>query len=220
MLTVEDLLVIIARRLCEFPDPFHGLLEGGWYDSFVMNVLRHVEAGKPLSTEQAKIVLKMAGRVRDRLVALGDVVEQEIDDLLANPRYRQTPYQSTSIRKEVRYLGDNKLGFRFKFNELLIRDLRRLNERGNAVAAYFDRDHRIWVVSVTRQTLEGVGLIISAYRFEMDEEAREYLSLCHRSLNRPSTFVLDEENEVIVANVADNEVLACWVARVAGGIPV
>jgi hypothetical protein len=80
----------------------------------------------------------------------------------------------------------------------------------------FDWEQRIWVVPVMRHTVEAVMGLINEYRFEIDEAVIAYLRLARKSREQPSAFVLTED--VILANVCDNPLLAAWITEVADGV--
>jgi len=216
MLYIEDALKLIADSYWKY-NRLGNQSTGDWHVSFIQNVSDHVSRGKPLSTEQSKIVIKILSKMKHFLVSAGDVSEQAIDDLIQNPKYRQQPYQSANIRKEVRYLGANLIGFRFKFNDVIMRDIRAISDvQQGAFSPWFDRDFRIWVVPISRYSLEKVREIISKHRFEMDTNARDYLALCACSKDKPSTVVYDSETTSFILNVCDDDVFVAWANNVVG----
>ena len=227
---VEDLLLRIEERRTDWlGDPFDGLLDDTWTRNFLASVTSHVMAAKPLSTKQSAVILSLIARVRHPLVRHGMMTDGEIDQMLRYPEFRRPLYESVNIQREVRYLGDNLLGFRFKQNDIIaarISELATLNTTNwGGVSAWlkrplpspqFDWDHRIWVVPVMRHTVEAVMAVINEYRFEIDEAVVAYLRLARKSREQPSAFVLTEG--VIMANVCDNPLLAAWITQVADGI--
>jgi hypothetical protein len=152
------------------------------------------------------------------LTAKGIVSKQAIDSLISAPVYRKEPYQSSNVRKEVRFLGGYHIGFRFKFNDLIMRDLRSLSEEmQTGLKPWFDRDFRIWVVPVCNNLIH-IRNIITIHRFEMDTAVRDYLALAEQSHKRASTVVVDDVAQQIIVNVTgDNHHLAGWLQQVAGG---
>lgn len=229
---VEDLLLVIRDHVYfswqSAPPPFDGLLSSDWHRSFLYNVGQHVMAGKQLSTNQAQTILKMIARVRHPLIRQGLIRADELDHMLHAPEYRQPLYESTSVPREVRYLGDNILGFRFKQNDIMkarIAELGTINttELSGLYKLYrglprpqFDWTHRIWLVPVLRHTIGTIVQIINEYRFNADPAVMAYLRLARESRDQPSAFTLVDD--IMLGNVCDDPLLAAWITEVSDGV--
>lgn len=219
-MTVEDAIERLAA--CTEKGLFTIDQPDSWAHGFVTNVAGYTGSGKPLSTEQSRIILRLVKRARAFLVIRDGVSGTEIDQLLATPCYRQTPYPSANIPREVRYLGDGLLGFRFKRNDSILRDITELR-RGldlGLTPHWFHRTYRIWVVAVTRETLEGVMQVIAQHRFSFDDGVVQFLTEASNSLGVAPAFDADPESGFIAGRVYDNEVVAWWIKDVLGGQPV
>jgi len=236
---VEDLLLTICKHLNSVGLLFDGLLDDPWHRNFISNVSAHVEAGKQLSTNQSRTILKLVGRVRQQIVRNGLATAEDIDLMLRQPEHRRPLYQSANVPREVRHLGDNLLAFRFKQNDLVVQ---RIKEFGLPVMTdwaelhrslliprmrfellprpRFDWDYKIWVVPVLRPTIMGIIALINEYRFGLDDATQNYLQLARQSLDQQSAVVLHADREVLLANVCDNPLLAGWMTEVAGGISI
>lgn len=215
----EDLLDILARKLHEGDNLFSTVLADVWYHRFILNVWTYTQQRKPLSTEQARILLRIGGRVRDKLVKDGSVEAPIIDRLLRQPSYRLPLYQSSVMPREVRHLGGNLLGLRFKLGDTVRQVITTigLTENGEpSVVPWFNQEFRLWVIPVTRITLPKIMNLIKEHRFGFDEAALEYITLCSNSTGHPTTVFLDAEGRRIIANVCDNDLAACWLEQVAG----
>lgn len=218
-MTVEDALLLMTHH-------YLGPLALGeskdidlWTASFLTSVNSYVVQDRPLSTEQAKIVLKLLARHERAMVKAGVIDAAALAALLRSPVYRQEPYQSANVPREVRYLGGNLLGFRFKRNEAIREDLRKLKPRDDIFEehrSWFHSEYRIWVVPVTRESLKGIAAIISTHRFDFDDAVVEYLTECENSIGEPSAFVLDPELGIL-AHIPDNEAVAWWCQSILGG---
>lgn len=220
METVEDALELIFNLHLTKSKLFERVLSDPWYSRFISNVYMHVAENKPLSTEQARIVLKLVARLRPHLIEHRVAHADTIDRLLSHPVYRRLPYQSSNIPREVRYIGDNCVAFRFKYNDVIleaIKSLRKKNEYFADDLTRFDFTARVWIVRVTRDTLDPIFKIIKEHRFQFDDATLDYLTLASNSKGKPSTFVYDPESGRIVANVCDNEIVATWVRNVLRG---
>jgi predicted nucleic acid-binding protein len=221
---VEDGLELLAKLLkvddygIQFVDAVS--TEQNWDLRFVTNVVAYIRKDKPLSTEQSKIVLKMLKRFERKMVVAELVEEQKIRNLIEFPTYRHTPYTSASVPREVRYIGDNCLAFRFKMNDVIKNDIKRLRPKGTGMIEkynWFHSQHRVWVVPVTRDTIKPVQELISKHRFGFDDEVVEYLVRASNSLDQPAGFAVDPEVGLISAEVGDNELIAWWVQNVLNG---
>lgn len=217
METVEDTLEPMHLLRLNRPSVFARALPGPWYERFVSNVRLHALDNKPLSTEQVRIILKLLARLRPHLIEHRLASAESIDRLLRHPVYRRQPYQSSSIPREVRHIGDNCLAFRFKYNDVIVDAIKGLRKKSDYFAdelTRFDHATRVWIVRVTRDTLDPIFKIVNDHRFQFDEATLDYLTLASNSKGQPSTFVFDPESGKIVANVCDNEIIANWVRNV------
>jgi hypothetical protein len=229
---VEDLLLAIRDHVYFVPNhAFDGLLTD-WHRNFVTNVSTHVEAGRQLSTNQSAAILKLIAKVRRQIVRYGLATEADIDHLLRHPDYRRPLYESPNIPREVRYLGDNVLGFRFKQNDVIAAQIRDFGRPASTDWAsdwaklrkmtdllprpQFNWQHRIWIVPVLRYNLSRIVRLINEYRFDVDPATTAYLRLARDSQDRPSAFTMTDE--VILGNVCDNPLLAGWITSVSDGV--
>jgi hypothetical protein len=223
---VEDLLADFVSRIPRYVnDPVGAYFYNDtWTNSFVRSLYASVQAGRALSSEQSRVFLNIVKKLR-KLGLLADVGHSDnvIDSLLLHPRYRRPPYQSTNIPREVRYLGDNKLGFRCKRIDEIVKDIKRLSATGMDASwreinrPVFNRQGRLWVVTVTAETYAAIINIIAVHDFKVDEAVIEYLALADSSKGQPSSFVYDPESEKIVANICDNPIVGCWMEHVLFG---
>lgn len=214
MLNVEDVLEEFFNAQ---NDPSARYIFSDWLFRFVGNVFMHVEDGKAISTEQSNIIMRLANKHKAFLIKRG-LDEMALSTLLKMPSHRRPPYQSSNIPREVRYIGDNKLAFRFKFNDVIIEELKQLKPKssfaGRDQFPIWHPGYRVWIVSINRDNIERVMRVIRTQRFSFDDPVAEYLTLASNSLNQRSSFVLDPETGNIVANICDNEFVANWVSSV------
>lgn len=222
---VEDIITDFARRINNPRDDLGKVLAAdSWTRKFVASLEQSVSAGRALSSRQAEVFIKILKDVRPSIKETVAGLENDLFDyFLKSPVYRQQPYQSTPMRKEVRYLGDNKLGFRCKRADDIMHDIKNLANRGTESCwkqhqrPVFDRQHRLWVVSVNRDTLKPIMNIISNHNFAFDDAVAEFLTLASNSANETSTFMLDPTTGNIVANITDNPILESWIKYVLYG---
>ncbi len=215
-MTVEDAVELMAEHVGS--GLFVSKMRDEWAAKFVVNVAEYSRSNKPLSTEQVRIVLKVFKRVEAYFLEQG-LCASETASLFRNPTCRQEPYPSANVPREVRFLGDNVLGFRFKKNDTIVADLKALKsiQDFSFNDLWFHREHRLWLVPVTRDSIHEIMALISRHRFDFDDMVAEYLTVAQNSAKRPSAFVADMEMGVIAAQVYDNEVVAWFTRNVLGG---
>lgn len=217
---VEDILSIVMNNAYE-ADMREALLNDAWFDKFVSNVYAWaVLQNKPLTTEQARITLRIIHKTRKVCVENGWATEDEIEKLIQRPRYRNAPTQSANIPREVRYLGDNLVGFRFKRNDLIMQDLKCMVDSSGEGVAKWDWVARLWVVPVIRTTIHKIMDCIRDHRFGFDDDLADYLAFSTNAEDEASHFVLDPDSGKIIAVVNDNEIVAGWTATALRGQPL
>lgn len=225
MLFVEDVITDFAVKIEDAQSALgERLRENQWNRKFILSLAESVKAKRALSSEQSRVFLKLVRDMKSIIVAFDDeYCDGTVSNFLEYPRHRQPPYQSSYLPKEVRYLGDNKLGFRFKRNDEILRDIKALRNRvkdtrvRDHMTPTFHRQARMWIVPVTRETIKGVMNLIRNHNFKFDEAVWQYLLLAENSRGEPSRFVYDPESGRIIVNVCDNDVLAAWIRHVLFG---
>jgi hypothetical protein len=225
MMYVEELLISIQSRMLR-GHSFDGLLDDPWYQKFLQSVGNQIQNNKPLSTKQGAMILKLIARARIPIVVYGMATDDDIDEMLRRPFYRQPLYESVHIPREVRYLGDNLLAFRFRQDDNIVQSIKNCElvstdwlglKRKLLPAPQFDWDHRLWVVPVWRHNIAALTSLIMEYHFTADQVTIDYLELAHNSLDQSSAFVIHDQ-DVILANVCDNPLLAGWITEVIDGL--
>lgn len=218
-MTVEDAVEILDQHAK------HGLFTSHhtdeWARGFVHNVASYTRRGAPLSTMQARIVLNLLKRVKQFLVDAGANCET-IDRTLGRPTYRQEPYTSTPTPREVRHVGDNLLGFRFKRNDAVLLDLRAACDGLGTLGTqtlWFDRTYKVWIAPVTRNTIKPLMDVIGKHRFAFDDAVAAYLACADTVRGLPAAVVTDRQQGVIAAQVYDDEITAFFIGTVLGGEP-
>lgn len=214
VITVEDMLrglgsLVVSRRI-----------KDEWSKNFISNVQSHVTNQSALSSGQSDTILKIATR---HIADLHKVMRTDLASVqraIAHPQYRRPVYQSISVKREVRYMGADKLAFRFKADPTVVDDLKKLRDPNNDVVTpdppRFEPRYRLWIVTVTQSNLEKIFGIISRHRFEHDMSVLEYLTICKNSKNHKTTIELEPEQDVIVANVVNNPILVEMIKAMGG----
>jgi len=213
MLTIEDCL----EHLDEInwtPVPYCGsVLEitSAWDRSFISDVAYHVREGKPISTAQGKLALKLIDRYKNHLEAKG-LLKKDIQDLLEEPEYRQQPHISVSSPREVRYLGDSKIAFRCVFNRPVIDDIKTLKSNSylqSSTNPKFDGEHKLWIVYVDHSNVQKTMDVIRRHNFNIDDEITEFFMEVINSKGQKSSATI-EENKIII-QCRDDELFNSWI---------
>lgn len=186
-----------------------------WTRRFVADVQDRVKKGGSLSSKQAAIVLRLLAENRDAMVGIGASADA-LDDLIACPVYRNEPYESVNLPREVRYIGGNRLAFRFKYIEDIVGSLKGLRELNRVGDALYDGRRKLWIVAVNRFNFDSVIKLIGSYHFHIDHAALEWLAKAAASRDCRSSFRL--EGDRISASILDCEVLGDIVQHVWGGV--
>lgn len=216
---VEDAIELFYKEMLGRTPLAQIMVHDKWTSDFITSLYSSVKAGKTLSTEQGRVFLKALNKHQSWFDA-------SVTKLIESPYYRNSPYQTKNIPNEVRYLGGNYLGFRYKKSDSLRADFKKISDRtpriknSRAVKSPDLKYHallRIWVVSVTRENFKDIMMIIGKHDFKYDDAVLEYLALADNSIGQKSTFVVDPDTGNIIANICDNTILSSWINNVLFG---
>jgi hypothetical protein len=210
---VEDALAHLSSRLM-FDKKAQDAVPDLWFRNFIENVSRWSGQDKPLTTEQAKIVLKLLAKTRAYFISEG-VPAENIDDLMANPQYRNQPTLSAVIPREVRWAGDNILAFRFKRNDIILNDLKAITQINPLVEPIWDTFWRLWTIPVFVNTVDATIGVIGKHRFGLDDDVELFLARVADEAGIGSAFVLD--NDRVIYEINDQPLLRAWVEGPLGG---
>jgi hypothetical protein len=216
MVYVEQLL----KGLCQLV--VSNVITDTWRRSFITNVTQHADNGSPLSTSQSKIVCQIAGNYHKPLATVLSTTTSVIAQSIAKPQHKQAPYQSADIKREVRYVGMNKIAFRFKLDQTVVADIKALRTSSSYCQTQpaFNSEYRLWVVMVDNENLEKVFNLIKRHKFDFDEPVLEFLTRCSNSRKVHSAFVLDPETNDVYINVCNNPLLAHVVKNIMKAEPL
>lgn len=201
MLMIEDVLEsVVLTNLAKFPE--------GWTQNFLLNVATFVSRGTPLSTAQADTVVKIFRSNLDVIIECG-FSRDEINTLLLVPRYRIPLYQSVKIPREVRYVGNNLIAFRFKRDDVALGDLLKIAQKTWSTMGYFPEE-RIRTVFVNQDNVNDVFHFIDRHRFMANQEVIDFLQSLE---TRFPQAVLDRKNDQIIFDPAGDELLCDWASE-------
>jgi hypothetical protein len=213
MLTVEDCLASL-ETICDkqVRDQFGNIysISNTWDRRFINDVAGHAANGQAISTGQCEIVLKLLARYREFLIHFG-IPASDLDVLMHNPLYAIQPYPSTVMPREVRWAGDNKLVFRYKYNAGIVEDIKKLKGVNcflpNNFPSY-NRDHKLWIVDVNSGNWEKVMDVIRRHNFSFDGRVEQYFVDVANSVKQPCSIKTD--GQVVEVVVRDDDFLNAW----------
>lgn len=189
-------------------------IKDSWDSRFLRDVFSHSSSGKSISTAQGAVVLKLIRRY-DNMLVLNGLSQTAIDTLIATPYYRIPPHQSTELPREVRWLGNRKLAFRYKFNAGIQEDIKKLksiNHFSESHFPIFNRNHKIWIVEVNASNHLKVMDFIRRHNFHFDDNVTEFFMRITNSKNQPSS-IETLKNEIRVT-VCDDDLLNEWLSGI------
>jgi len=218
-LYIEDVFETIANKLLSYDSrDFNGIVSDTWTKTFISSVFDQMQRGKAFSTEQVKVIIEIIKKTEKFLIEYNDYTSSDLKKLINYPKFRQQPYKSIVIPREVRHMGLNLLGFRFKYNPEIVREFKELQKLSHATP-YFDKNFNIWFLPVSRHNIDTAIHIIKEYRFSTDIATDRWLMLAKESHDKASVFEIHEDN-IVTARVTDNEILALWMRNSLGAEPI
>jgi len=157
-----------------------------------------------ISTAQYDLCIKLIKKHSLTFINTG-VDEKKIDYFLLNPKARKEPYQTISIPREARYIGKEKIAFRFKYNPKIIEEIKNLKSKAlfneNLTRYYTDDDIKLWIVKVRKSNIDKIIDILAVYKFNVDEETIVFLANCKDSIELDSTVkVINNELKITSMN--------------------
>lgn len=215
MLYVEDLLNGLVAILAS------NRISDQWRANFIGSVHYQVQTNRQLSTSQGATIVQIASAYKTSMAEILKIPISDITQAIASPKFKNQPYISSVIPREVRYLGSNKLAFRYKNDQSISYDIKACrpdNWFHDAHKPKFYNEYKIWIVPVSESNLEKIQTIIRQYKFDFDNEVLEYLTLCTNSINAKSTFILDAGTNIIYANICNNPMLEYAITNIMNGV--
>lgn len=169
---------------------------------FVASLARRALENRPLTTRQGYAFLSFMRKNRYLWTNI-----PKVESILSFPEWKLPLEESKVIHHEVRYIGDNYLGFR--------------TNRSRATGPAFERLDAVWsqgmhVIQVnSRERLEQVISLIGEFGFAMDQAVETYLVAALEAKGLPSSCTSTEE--MIVIDVPDDDILAAFSLHVLRG---
>ena len=225
---VEDVLIAISNKLAlSGHRQFGGLFNDQWYRNFISSVTQQVLDGRALSVNQNRVVLKLIRKASPYIFEYGIASADDLQRLLDYPQYRKPLYESAKVPREARYLGDNLIGLRCKYDSAITDQIKTLayNKLTDETSltppcsrARFDWSYKIWIVPVYHYNLSRFMSILRENRFHLDHITSDYLRLCRESVGQSSVVEFIDNASTLRIQVRDQDIFADWITEIAGGI--
>lgn len=187
------------------------------YDrQFLWDLGYKVKNGHTFSSKQATLLVKILSKYKLYISTLG-FDSYSLDNILQSPNYKNQPYESKTTKREVRYLGDNLIAFRFLYNPQIIDELKKIkatSSKGNDLESLFEFNgkHKIWLVEATKDNYQKIMKFIKSFSFYYEEDLEYFFLLCENTNNKNfSVNKIDDSNlyEIITIN---DRLLSFWLA--------
>lgn len=184
-----------------------------WKINFICSVSNQTAFGRPLSDAQVKVVMKLIGQHKHVLAKTMKLNVSDIEYIITNPTYRQPVVPSKNIPREVRYVGENLLAFRYKLDPILVRDIKNLR-CGRFQKPQFDRRHRIWLVPVNRDNVLDIQEIITQHKFSYDMDSYNLVMKIKQTKTTHTSISYDAKTDDLKMQTPDASLLTHLVKMV------
>jgi hypothetical protein len=215
MNTVEDLVNILHTAMIHHPNR----VINNWDSNFINDVATKIDKNGIISTGQASVALKLFLRYKHLLVEYG-VPDYVVEQIAKSPTYKQSPYQSHDIPREVRHIGGDFLAFRMKFNTNIVSDIKKArseNEYG-LVSPIFEPTYKLWVVEVSEMNVNKIESIITRYKFGYDDAVTNLLFEVETRKNRRSVVDFDMNTGMILVSLGNDDMVNSYIMDMMNGV--
>jgi hypothetical protein len=218
-LTVEDVCEALYRACVSHVD---SASFDEWSRSFISTTNGVIGSDFALTTEQSRIVLSLAKRYRSVLVRVNPTFGTDLDRALSAPRHRRPVVTPSDIRREVRYLGTNFIGFRYKRDPNVAQALNRITGLGLTTidpSTLYRAEDKVTRVPVNRFTIAPIQEVIRRHRFHIDDPCLAYLTDVINAVGQPVSAAHGPDLGLFAIEVPDNDLVSWWIPTVLGGRP-
>lgn len=179
---------------------------------FLWDIGYKTSKGRNMSSKQATLLVKILSKYSSLLLTLG-YDDYTLETFFNAPSFRTEPYVSHECKREVRYLGDGLLAFRFLFNPQILDEIKKIINMTNKQDlvqsnSYFEKHHRIWIVEVTKGNYQKLMKLIKSFSFGFDEEVEYLFLLCENSDSSVSINKLQNTDYEFI--VIDDKIFSGW----------
>lgn len=181
------------------------------YDlKFIWDIGYKVYLDKILSTKQYELLLTILPKYNSLYVDLGIDIDQYNYWLTHKDTKSIKLYESKDIKREVRYIKNNTLAFRFIYSPDIVKLFKEINKKSSANLSVI-REHNIWLLDITEKNYNDIINLIGLYGFEFDNSLENYLLEYENSKNTPVEIkISDNKCDIKVTN---NNMFVKWLKR-------
>lgn len=181
------------------------------YDlKFIWDMGYKVYLDKILSTKQYDLLLTILPKYNSLYAKLGIDMEQYNYWLTHKDTKSIKLYESKNIKREVRYIGNNTLAFRFIYSPDIAKLFKEINKRSISNLKLI-KEHDICLLDITEKNYNDITNIISSYGFAFDESVENYLLQYENLKGYPIEIkVVDNNCDITVTN---NSIFVNWLKR-------
>ena len=209
MPTIEDLIDSLVMMV------HNGAERDQWKTNFIFSVNNQTSFGRPLSDAQVKVVMKLLSQHKSGLAKEKNLDVKDIEYIIANPTYRKPVIPSKNIPREVRFVDENILAFRYKLDPVIVREIKNL-KCGRFQKATFDRRYRIWLVPVVRGNVTDIQELITTHKFAYDMETYDLVMKVKQAFDHSGlpSIKYDEKTDDLKLQTNDTTMLTHLVKMV------
>lgn len=201
-----SLSVINLREKKTNVEKFYTKISNNYDKKFLYDIGQKLEMGKSISSKQLDLIHKILPKYRNLLLTF-KINKNDLDDWLDNFYHNLKVYKSKNIEKEVRYLGNNILFFRFLYNPEIIAFFKKLYKKQSQQFRYSKRLHGVNVlVNDTNKSI--LMNIISNFSFKFDNEVEEYFLKQFNSVR--TQFIIVENGDNFNLTIENISFLKNW----------
>ena len=139
--------------------------------SFLYEIITKIKVNRVISSKQLTLLHNTLIKYSGLLVELG-VDAKQFDEWSRNFSNSINTYESKNIKREVRYLDDDVLFFRFLHVYEIVTEIKKLNEFYKT-CTYNKKNNGI-AVRVDEKNINKVMQLISKYNFSFDSEVENF----------------------------------------------
>jgi hypothetical protein len=208
-MNVEQALLMLQESMWTMPTNQNSVLKK--QQTFITDMANKVRSNKKFSTGQAAYILRLISNYSMIIADKKKIDIEEIKNLVNNPIYANEPYESVNIPKEVRYVGNDFIVFKFKFDPILKENIKDLKPGLPMEIPYpeYNSNHKIWIVKISSKNVDKTIEIIGRYGFQYEEDLAQYFTdILNRKNDNSSVNIQDDK---IVIDIPNDDIFSDYV---------
>lgn len=202
----------VSKNIKYLPDPpEYDLLPEKYDREFFWHMGFKLKNSVQISSKQADLLVKLLRKYKNAFVMLG-LSDQVFNEILNNRIFLVEPYKSSIIEREVRYLGDNILAFRFKYNPKILDELKRIkSKRGqDNNKIYFNSEYKLWIACIDEKNISDIMKLIKSFSFNFDKDVELFFLDSFNNSEKNVELLLD--NDKCKITVFNDKIFSDWLS--------